>query len=150
MIALLFILAGFPVASFGVTGRHYQYSVRHEKGVSPFFPYQAVENETVNSANGNLCFVIPLLSRPGRNGLGVDLKLAYNSKIWELTVVNGTGQATIAERDSWVGLGWTLRVARMIDDSANGHIYVTMSDGSNHDLLYSWGAWRSLDSTYMR
>ena len=75
------IVALLATPSFAVTGRHYRYSVRHEKGASPFFPFTPVENETVNSANGNLFFSIPLLGRPGRNGLGLDLMLAYNSKI---------------------------------------------------------------------
>jgi hypothetical protein len=37
-----------------------------------------VGQESVNSANGNLHFTVPLLSRPGRNGMGIDLKLSYN------------------------------------------------------------------------
>jgi hypothetical protein len=77
--------------------------------------------------------------------LGVDLKLAYNSKFWE----HAGGTATLAERNSWVGVGWSLLVGRVIDDSANGHYYVTLSDGSNHDLTYYGGAWRSRDSSYM-
>jgi hypothetical protein len=54
----------------------YKYSVRHEKGAPPFFPTTKVENELVNLANGNIHFTIPLLSRPGRNGLGVNLALS--------------------------------------------------------------------------
>jgi hypothetical protein len=69
-----------------LTSHFYDYSVRHEKGVSPFFPYMQAEQESVNSANGNLHFTVPLLSRPGRNGLGVNLALAYNSKIWDFFV----------------------------------------------------------------
>jgi hypothetical protein len=45
----------------------------------------------------------------------------------------------LAERNSWVGVGWSLLVGRVIDDSANGHYYVTLSDGSNHDLTYYGG-----------
>ena len=123
----------------------YQYSMRHEKGMSPFFPYTSVAQESVNSANGNLFFTVPLLSRPGRNGLGLDLSLAYNSKIWDF---NG-GYATLAEYDSWVGTGWTLTMGRVLDDSANGYYYVTSADGANHTLQYYGGAWRSVDSTYM-
>jgi hypothetical protein len=52
---------------------YYRYSVRHEKGVSAFYPYTPVEKESVNSANGNLHFTVPLLSRPGRNGMGINL-----------------------------------------------------------------------------
>jgi len=126
----------------------YQYSVRHEKGAPPFFPQTTFGGETVNAANGNLFFTIPLLNRPGRNGLGVDLKLAYNSKIWDY-FFDGELIATLAERDSWVGVGWTLLVARMIEDTANGHCYLTLSDGSIHDLTYYDGAWRSMDSSYM-
>ncbi len=127
----------------------YRYSVRHEKGMSPFFPYTQVNQESVNVANGNLFYTVPLLSRPGRNGLGVDLKLAYNSKLWDFYTWNASIYATIVEDNSWVGTGWTLLVGRIIDDSANGRYYVTLSDGSNHEMSYYGGAWRSVDSTYM-
>ena len=142
-------LAAMPQMLLAVNPAFYQYAVRHEKGAAPFFPYATVARESVNMANGNLFFTIPLVSRPGRNGLGVDLKLAYNSKIWDFYYQGGTRYATLAERDSWVGTGWTLLVARVIDDSANGHYYVTLSDGSNHDVTYYGGAWRSMDSSYM-
>ncbi len=132
-----------------LTPAHYQYSVRHEKGATPYFPVLSLGGQSVNSANGNLFFQVPLLSRPGRNGLGVSLALAYNSKIWDFYVQSSNLYATLAEPDSWVGAGWTLMVARVIDDTANGHYYVTLSDGSNHDLTYYGGAWRSKDSTYM-
>ncbi len=135
--------------AFAVNPAFYQYSVRHEKGAAGFFPFTAVAQESVNGASGNLFFTIPLVSRPGRAGLGVDLKLAYNSKIWDFYYEGSTLYATLAERDSWVGVGWTLVVARVIDDSAGGHYYVTLSDGSNHDLTYYDGAWRTMDSSYM-
>jgi hypothetical protein len=144
LIASAFFLS-LPLPCLAVNGAFYGYSVRHEKGVPPFFPFMKVEQEMVNSANGNLFFMIPLVSRPGRNGLGVNLQLAYNSKFWD----HWNGQATIAEKDSWVGVGWTLLVARIIDDSANSGYYVTLSDGSNHHLPNYGGAWRSRDSTYM-
>jgi hypothetical protein len=118
--AISSVIFVFPEDYHGVTGTYYQYSVRHEEGMSPLFPFMGVQNESVNSANGNLFFTIPLVSRPGRNGLGIDLKLAYNSKIWDFYVDGGTLYATIAEKDSWVGVGWTFMVARIIDDSANG------------------------------
>jgi RHS repeat-associated protein len=127
----------------------HRYSVRHEKGTPPFFPYTKADNETVNVANGNLFFTVPLVSRPGRAGLGIDLKLAYNSKIWDFYTYNATIYATLVEDSSWVGTGWTLLVGRVIDDSANGRYYITLSDGSNHELTYYGGAWRSMDSTYM-
>lgn len=132
-----------------LNANYYKYSVRHEKGVSAFYPYMPVEQESVNSANGNLHFTVPLLSRPGRNGLGINLALAYNSKIWDFYNQGTTLYATIPEYDSWVGLGWTLTMGRIIDDSAHGYYYVTTSDGSNHTLQYYGGAWRSVDSTYM-
>jgi len=127
----------------------YRYSVHHEKGLAPFFPYAQVEQESVNLANGNLFFTVPLLSRPGRNGLGIDLKLAYNSKVWDFYVQGQNLYATLPEYDSWVGLGWTLTMGRIIDDSANGYYYMTSADGANHTLKYYGGAWRSVDSTYM-
>jgi RHS repeat-associated protein len=132
-----------------LTPQYYKYAVRHEKGVSPFFPFAQVDQESVNSANGNLNFSIPLLSRPGRSGMGLNIKLAYNSKIWDFFVQNNTLFATIPEYDSWVGLGWTLTAGRIIDDSANGFYYLTTSDGANHTLTSYGGAWRSMDSSYM-
>jgi RHS repeat-associated protein len=122
--------------------------VRHEKGASPFFPHIQAEQESVNSANGNLSFAVPLLSRPGR-GMVIDLKLTYNSKIWDFFVQGSTLYATLPEYDSWVGPGWTFTMGRIIDDSANGYYYLTTSDGSNHTLANYGGAWRSMDSTYM-
>jgi len=127
----------------------YRYSVHHEKGGSGYFPILPLQGPSVNSANGNMLFQIPLLSRPGRNGLGVSLALAYNSNIWDFYLQSGTLYATLPDPDSWVGPGWTLLVGRVIDDSSNGHYYVTLSDGSNHDLVYYGGAWRSVDSSYM-
>jgi RHS repeat-associated protein len=128
---------------------YHRYSVRHEKGSPPFFPYMQMGQEAVNSANGNLHFALPLLSRPGRNGMGLDLMLSYNSKIWDFFVQGSTLYATLPEYDSWVGPGWTLTAGRMIDDSANGYYYFTSSDGANHTLANYGGAWRSVDSTYM-
>ncbi len=148
-VALLILL---PRASFAVNGNFYRYSVRHEKGASPFFPFMPVESESVNSANGNLFFTIPLVSRPGRAGLGVNLSLAYNSHFWEhlLSTSGSVYAATIAEKDSWVGVGWTLLVARIIEDPVAGMYYVTLSDGSNHELPgYDGQTWRSRDSSYM-
>ena len=127
----------------------HKYSVRHEKGTSSTFPMLPLQGESVNSANGNMLFQVPLLSRPGRNGLGVNLSLAYNSKIWDFFVQSSTLYATLAEPDSWVGVGWTLLIGRIMDDSANGHYYLTLSDGSNHDFTYYGSAWRSNDSAYM-
>lgn len=146
---LLLVLAVVPQSALAVNPAFYQYAVRHEKGASPFFPYTSTGQETVNGANGNLFFSIPLVSRPGRNGLGIDLKLAYNSKIWDFYYDGGTRYATLSERDSWVGAGWTLRVARIIDDSANGHYYLTLPDGSNHDVTWYSDGWWSMDSSYM-
>ena len=160
ILALTITLGSLQVCTttaWAVDPNFYKYSVRHEKGAPPFFPIAKVENESVNLSNGNIHFAIPLLSRPGRNGLGVNLSLSYNSKVWDHYVSNGTNCgtqpagtlcATLAERDSWVGVGWTLLVARVIQ--AGGQYFVTLSDGSNHELFdYGSGIWRSRDSSYM-
>src|SRR5512147_457696 len=68
-------LAFMPRTSFAADPAYYRYSVRHEKGASAFYPFTSLGRESVNSANGNLFFAIPLVSRPGRNGLRIDLKL---------------------------------------------------------------------------
>ena len=149
LFGIFMVLAFMPRTAFAVDPSFYRYSVRHEKGASAFYPLTSLGREAVNSANGNLFFAIPLVSRPGRNGLGIDLKLAYNSKLWDFYYVGETRYATLAERDSWVGPGWTLLVARVIDDSANGHYYVTLSDGSHHEFTNYGGGWRSIDSSYM-
>jgi hypothetical protein len=60
-----------------------------------------MDGESVNSANGNLSFSIPLVSRPGRNGLGISLALSYNSKFWDY-YWNGALYAVIPESNSWV------------------------------------------------
>ena len=78
------------VGSSTIRPEYYRYSVRHEKGAPAFFPLMTVGSEIVNSANGNLFFTVPLVSRPGRNGMGVDLKLSYNSKFWDHFVSGGT------------------------------------------------------------
>jgi hypothetical protein len=77
-----------------------------------------VARASVNAANENLFFTVTLVSLPGRAGQGVDLKLAYNSMIRDSCFQGSTRYATLAERDSWVGAGRTLLVARVHDDSA--------------------------------
>ena len=141
--SLFVLLCCIPARA--VNGNFYRYSVRHEKGTPPLYGFTRLENETVNSSNGDVSFAIPLVSRPGRAGLGINIGLGYNSKFWE----HSGGYATLAERDSWVGVGWTLLIARVIDDSPNGHYYVTLPDGSNHDLVFYGGFYRSNDSTRM-
>jgi hypothetical protein len=63
-----------------------KYTPRNARGNNGLQPMAILEKdkEAVNAANGNMTFTIPVLSRPGRNGLGLNLAVTYNSKIWEL------------------------------------------------------------------
>jgi len=104
-----------------------------------------LETELVNTANGNLHFMLPLLSRPGRNGLGVNLGLAYNSKIWE----REGSQMVMYDRQSWVGAGWSLVIGRL--NQGTDRYYLAFADGSVHERVADGSnLWKSMDSTYLR
>ena len=69
-----------------------------ERGFHPGNSYALSELEAINASNGNMIVQIPLASLPaGRGGVpGPDLKLVYNSKLYETHTEQipdqGTGQ----------------------------------------------------------
>ncbi len=98
----------------------------------------------------NVSYTVPVLSLPGRAGLGLNLALAYNSKVWVLS-----GTTMYFNGDSgWPAPGWRLGFGR-VDGVYSGpdgynHYYYLDPMGSVHDLRYSSGdgLYESTDSTY--
>src|SRR5690242_3514320 len=69
-----------------------------QTGVSPFGSFTRHRYDLVNNANGNVVFVIPIASSPGR-GLNLDLSLAYNSRVWTFGYDNFGTRV-------WAATGW--------------------------------------------
>ena len=105
----------------------------------------------VNLFSKNISYSVPILSLPGRAGLGLSLTLAYNSKVW---VKSGTTIYFDGER-GWPGVGWRLGFGRMdgVYSGPDGfnHYYLISGDGSIRDFRFNSGTglYESRDSTWM-
>ena len=76
-------------------------------GLPPFGSFNPGLFDTVNNANLNVQFAVPMISRPGR-GLPFSYSLSYNSGVW--FPVNSGGSIVWAPAQNW---GWdsTLQAA---------------------------------------
>jgi RHS repeat-associated protein len=119
------------------------YKPRNAKGIYSFGTYLGT-NGQVNLVNGNLVYKEQLVSRPGRAGFNLDLSIYYNSNIWDR---NANGMY-VPNTGSWVGIGWYLGFAKLIQGSSS--YAIVFPDGSSHEIQQnSNGVWQSIDSTYI-
>ncbi len=86
--------------------------------------YDLSQYESVNLANGNLTFRVPLYTLTTNGGLSYDIALHFNSKLWSHRVVqcmNGRalaeGRVRVADGVPNYGFGWDLRPPRLEMDS---------------------------------
>ncbi|HXM98107.1 MAG TPA: RHS repeat-associated core domain-containing protein [Candidatus Dormibacteraeota bacterium] len=104
----------------------------------------------VNLFSEDVSYSALVLGLRGRAGLDLSLTISYNSKAW---IKNGNTIYFDGDK-GWPSAGWRLGFGR-IDGVYAGtdgynHYYLTLSDGSIHDLRYN-GAdslYESIDSTY--
>ncbi|HYX70365.1 MAG TPA: hypothetical protein VE825_14605, partial [Terriglobales bacterium] len=93
-------------------------------------------------------YAIPLLHRPGRAGLDLDLTLYYNSRIWTVDSVNAT--ATFNADNDWPSYGFRLGWGPLEYDASNDQYVVTLPDGSKETLTNNGaGAYVTTDGTLM-
>jgi hypothetical protein len=133
-ILFLVLLAAASLASA-------QQAVNAERGFAPEKVFQFSDVDHVNLLNGNVIVTIPIgLSYPVNAGLAYDLKLIYNSKVWDYqttTYNNNPYLEALPDRLSNAGMGWTLSLGRLLepDDPENdlspNWTYVG-ADGSQH------------------
>lgn len=89
---------------------------------SPFQP-----EERFDPFTGNLTIVYTDIYLPGNGGLDVRIMRFYNSNIYRKV-----GAAWQLVPDSWVGVGWSLHMGRLVCPSAPEYKYLEMPDGSKH------------------
>jgi hypothetical protein len=89
------------------------YKTRNARGIYSFGTYLGGTGQ-INLVNGNLMFKRQIVSRPGRAGFNLDLSIYYNSKIWDR---NANGMY-VKDTGSWVGIGWYLGFARLVQGTA--------------------------------
>lgn len=54
-----------------------------QRGFYPAGTFHSSDLETINAGNGNMMIHMPITSLPpGRGGLSAEVRLIYNSKIW--------------------------------------------------------------------
>ncbi len=127
-----------------------QITPSNDTGVRALQTYSGT-HENINLANGNLDLDIPIVSLPGRNGLGLHLSLQYDSKIWmphatySLTGSDLTYAWRSERRDPGIGdLGWRLGLpvinrGDIVADSYGNvtgrqDTIVTLADGGKHSF----------------
>ncbi|HWS71483.1 MAG TPA: hypothetical protein VN605_05185, partial [Thermoanaerobaculia bacterium] len=122
-----------------------QMPANFERGFAPEKLYQFGDLDHVNLFNGNLVITLPMgESYPIGAGSSFQLTLVYNSTIWEYMEVSPITQQSkppepwgYPTRRSNAGLGWTLSVGRIFDETS-GTLYPGTSyespDGNDHRI----------------
>jgi hypothetical protein len=96
------------------------------KGISPYREYSSfIPNELIDPFTGGLTLSIPIMTLPQNGGWNLDINLVYNSNIYKTQSFDDVAE------DSWVGVGWTLHMGRLISPNTN-QMVVEMPDGSSH------------------
>jgi RHS repeat-associated protein len=139
-------------------------------GIAGSLPLQSVDPTAGSASVGgwsynldstNYNFTAPVLSLPGRAGLGVTLAMSYNSRVW---VKHPGGGAMAFNPDrGFPAPGWRIGFGAIqartntggsYSNSVTGkqsYIYIA-PDGTRHDLAYnsSTGYYESYNSSYIR
>jgi hypothetical protein len=83
------------------------------------------------AVNGNFTFSVPLLSLPGR-GLGLNLGLTYNSRVWTVAQNSSGGRNVTYDMDSdWPAPGWSFSLPRLAVLGSGGAMLIE-GDGTRH------------------
>lgn len=70
-------------------------------GAPPFSSVTPSNFDQVNSANLNVMFSVPIVSKPGRGGMNLNYSLGYNSSVWNPYNVYGSHTWTPAANWGW-------------------------------------------------
>ena len=93
-------------------------------------------------------YAIPILHRPGRAGLDLDLTLYYNSRVWTVDSVGNTINFN-ADND-WPSYGFRLGWCPLEYDATNDQFLLTLPDGSKETLTNNGaGSYVTTDGTLM-
>jgi len=95
--------------------------------------------ENIDTLNGNLNFTMPIGPKYQINSnLGYQLKLVYNSKVWEFMDTSRLASGTKLWGESPLGVGFTLSLGRVYrDEISPGELwqwYFVTPDGNRHDM----------------
>ena len=117
---------------------------RFERGFNENRLYDLSDLDQVNLFNGNLSISIPIgQSYPLGGDRSFQMKLVYNSKVWDREIDENTGDPYLTYTTSALlnpfenaGIGWSLNLGRLRDPNVPGNesaswIYVS-PDGAEH------------------
>ena len=112
--------------------------------------------EHIDPFTGGLTLNFVDMRLPGNGGLGLVIQRTYNSKnacrSWSET--SGGGSTVLScqntnidqGQSSWVGMGWSLHMGKVIVSSTSPKYIIEMPDGSQHEAYLKTG---STGSTYI-
>ncbi len=105
----------------------------NSKGITPFHNFSSMMPcEQVDPFTGNLMLTLTPFSLPQKGGWNLNINLVYNSKIFR------DPQFKDIAEDSWVGIGWSLHMGRIIAPGTPS-MAVEMPDGSSHQCYSTNG-----------
>ena len=143
VLALFVSLSFLSLIAPGTVGAQQQHP-RFERGFNENRLFDLSEIDQVNLFNGNLSLSIPIgLDYPLGGDRSFQIRLVYNSKVWDIRRNTVTGDELIpfideAEPDPYsnAGLGWSLHFGRLLAPRAIGNesgewLYLS-PDGAEH------------------
>jgi RHS repeat-associated protein len=130
----------------------------HAAWDDPFYDYRGqnsfresqtnAPHELYDPFTGNFQLVYTDLFIPGNGGLDLKVMRIYNSKIRRYKY----GQWRLVD-DSWIGLGWSMHMGRLVYPQDFNYRYLEMPDGSKHRFysdINTPGQWISKEYWILR
>ncbi|MCK4249975.1 RHS repeat-associated core domain-containing protein [candidate division WOR-3 bacterium] len=101
------------------------YDYRGQNSFRQDYSYQP--KEKFDPFTGAICLIYTDLYLPGNGGLDLRIMRVYNSNIYR----DYYGSSQLVP-DSWVGIGWSLHMGRLVNPQDWNFRYLEMPDGSKH------------------
>lgn len=134
---IFLILLTTSIAQAGYDDPFYDY--RGQNSFREDYPYQP--EEKFDPFTGTIRFIYTDIYLPGNGGLDLKIMRVYNSNIYR----DYYGSLQLIP-DSWVGLGWSLHMGRLVCPPVPDYKYLEMPDGSKHTFYTDYnnpGQWIS-------
>lgn len=114
-------------------------------GLNPYRePLGATDFEHIDPYTGGLTLNFVDMSLPGNNGLDLVLQRFYNSKDacrdWTELCEPSCNINCNSIADSWVGVGWSLHMGKLMIPISSGNPFIEMPDGSMHGAYHASGS----------